>query len=126
MAFAAWMFDCTIVVVLKMVLVQILLKISCNRSPRVSGRFLGWGPFAPPLELELPVCMFSFSSMHKHAETNNIYTDNQEQLKFLKPCNKLSSSEIQVVQETKLLGVKDLQDKSYRILQEFPLQSLLV
>ena len=65
-------------------------------------------------------------SMHKHVETNDIYTDNLEQRKFLKHCNKLSSSEIQVVQETKLLGVKDLQDKSYRILQEFQLQSLLV
>ena len=64
--------------------------------------------------------------MHKHAETNNIYTGNQEQLKFLKPCNKLSLSEIQVVQETKLLGVKDQQDKSYRILHDFQLQSLLV
>ena len=75
------------------------------------------------------MCMSSkktFSSIHKHAETNKIYTDNQEQLKFLKACHKLSSSEIQVVEEAKLLGVKDLQDKSYRILQEFQLQSLLV
>ena len=68
----------------------------------------------------------AFSSKHKHGETNNIYTDNQEVLKNLKACNKFASSEIQMVQETKLLGVKDLQDKSYRNLQEFQLQSLLV
>ena len=31
-----------------------------------------------------------------------------------------------MVQETKLVGVWDLQDKSYRILKEFQLQNLLV
>ena len=115
MFFAAWMFDCAIVLVFKVVLVQILLKISCNRLSRVSGRFLRWGFFAPPLEVcyQYACSQKAFSSMHKDAETNNIYTDNQELLKFLKACNKLSSSEIQLVQETKLLGVKDLRDKSY-------------
>ena len=31
----------------------------------------------------------AFSRMHKYAGTNNIYTDKQEQLKFLKLSNKL-------------------------------------
>ena len=61
MVIGAWMFYCTEVVVFKMVLVQVFLKIWCNRLPRVSGRFLEWGPFGSLLELELPVCMSSKS-----------------------------------------------------------------
>ena len=38
--------------------------------------------------------------MHKDAEANNNSTDNQEELKFVELCDRLSSSKIQVVQET--------------------------
>ena len=78
-------------------------KISCSRGCLESVADLRVGPFHNALRNLCYQCAYphkAISSMHRYAETNKNSTDNQEELKFVKPCDRLSSSRIQVVRET--------------------------